>query len=393
MASRFGVIRFYFCFKIQRKMVNSHITNLKRQSGGFNLENTSVKMSLAGVFNNRSNSYLNEFTLFVAHFNTIPKKITEEEVDCEKLNNWLVSKYSTEIKECYFNKRYFKKSKEPELDDIFYFLYEDLLIYIDIGRSEVHFLFHRTEVKKVEEIISEVRRFKVKRNKKKPEILLIIHSSFGIDTKKFKISHQKVNINENYNDDFVDVHRTILNRLLRIDDKGLVLLHGRPGTGKTSYIRFLLSLVKKKVIFLPPNMASSITNPDLITILIDNPNSIFIIEDAERIIVDRNKEEQSPVSALLNISDGLLSDCLNIQVICTFNTDISMIDNALMRKGRLIARYEFKELTIEKSRRLSEKIGFNSEIDTPMTLSSIYNQSEMDFIPAKKRNQLGFITT
>jgi len=374
-------------------MVNSHITNLKTQSGGFNLENTSVKMSLAGVFNNRSNSYLNEFTLFVAHFNTIPKKITEEEVDCEKLNNWLVSKYSTEIKECYFNKRYFKKSKEPELDDIFYFLYEDLLIYIDIGRSEVHFLFHRTEVKKVEEIISEVRRFKVKRNKKKPEILLIVHSSFGIDTKKFKISHQKVNINENYNDDFVDVHRTILSRLLRIDDKGLVLLHGRPGTGKTSYIRFLLSLVKKKVIFLPPNMASSITNPDLITILIDNPNSIFIIEDAERIIVDRNKEEQSPVSALLNISDGLLSDCLNIQVICTFNTDISMIDSALMRKGRLIARYEFKELTIEKSRRLSEKIGFNSEIDTPMTLSSIYNQSEMDFIPAKKRNQLGFITT
>mgnify|MGYP001324575953 CR=1 FL=1 len=70
-----------------------------------------------------------------------------------------------------------------------------------------------------------------------------------------------------------------------------------------------------------------------------------------------------------------------------------MIDSALMRKGRLIARYEFKELTIEKSRRLSEKIGFNSEIDTPMTLSSIYNQSEMDFIPAKKRNQLGFITT
>lgn len=373
-------------------MVNSHITNLKTQSGGFNLENTSVKMSLAGVFNNRSNSYLNEFTLYIAHFNTIPKKITEEEVDCEKLNNWLVPKYSTEIKECYFNKRYFKKSKEPELDDIFYFLYDDLLIYIDIGRSEVHFLFHRTEVKKVEEIISEVRRFKVKRNKKKPEILLIVHSSFGIDTKKFKISHQKVNINENYNDDFVDVHRTILSRLLRIDDKGLVLLHGRPGTGKTSYIRFLLSLVKKKVIFLPPNMASSITNPDLITILIDNPNSIFIIEDAERIIVDRNKEEQSPVSALLNISDGLLSDCLNIQVICTFNTDISMIDSALMRKGRLIARYEFKELTIEKSRRLSEKIGFNSEITAPMTLASIYNQSEMDFNPARKRHQLGFMT-
>ena len=169
-----------------------------------------------------------------------------------------------------------------------------------------------------------------------------------------------------------------------------MLLHGKPGTGKTSYIRYLISMVKKKVVFLPPNMASAITNPDLISTLIDNSDSIFVIEDAENIIVDREKDGHSPVSALLNISDGLLSDCLNIQIICSFNTDITKVDSALMRKGRMIAKYEFKELSIEKAQALSNKLSFKTIISKPMTLTEIYNQEEMSFVEKKERGVIGF---
>jgi ATP-dependent 26S proteasome regulatory subunit len=140
-------------------------------------------------------------------------------------------------------------------------------------------------------------------------------------------------------------------------------------------------------------MAAAIVNPDLISILIDNPNSIFVIEDAENIVVDREKDGHSPVSALLNISDGLLSDCLNIQVICSFNTDISKIDSALMRKGRLIAKYEFKELEIEKAKMLSQKLGFTTILNSPMTLTAIYNQDEKDFQQTKRLNTIGFKAT
>ena len=172
-------------------------------------------------------------------------------------------------------------------------------------------------------------------------------------------------------------------------------LHTVAITGKTSYIRYLISTLRKNVIFLPPNMAGDITNPGLISILIDNPNSIFVIEDAENIVVDREKDGLSPVSALLNISDGLLSDCLNIQIICSFNTDISKVDSALMRKGRLIAKYEFKELEIEKAKMLSQKLGFKTTFNSPMTLTAIYNQDDKDFQEAKRNNPIGFksITT
>ena len=108
-------------------------------------------------------------------------------------------------------------------------------------------------------------------------------------------------------------------------------------------------------------MANALTNPDLLSILIDNPNSIFVIEDAENIVIDREQNGSSPVSALLNISDGLLSDCLNIQIICSFNTDLSKVDSALMRKGRLIAKYEFKTLEVTKAQQLSDKLGFKTK--------------------------------
>ncbi len=169
-----------------------------------------------------------------------------------------------------------------------------------------------------------------------------------------------------------------------------MLLHGKPGTGKASYMRYLLASLKKKVIFLPPNLAAAITSPELIAILIENPNSIFVIEDAENIVMDREREGHSPVSALLNIADGLLADCLNIQLICSFNTDISRVDKALMRKGRLIAKYEFKELATEKAHALSNKLGFKNEIYAPMNLTAIYNQEEKDYVETKQANTIGF---
>ena len=98
-------------------------------------------------------------------------------------------------------------------------------------------------------------------------------------------------------------------------------------------------------------------NPDFMDLLIDNPNSILIIEDAENIIMDRRISNDSSVSNLLNISDGLLADFLSVQLVCTFNHPVSMVDSALMRKGRLIAKYEFGKLGVAKAQKLSRHLG------------------------------------
>jgi ATP-dependent 26S proteasome regulatory subunit len=204
-----------------------------------------------------------------------------------------------------------------------------------------------------------------------------------MDLKAMEIKRTKLDLNLFYEDDFKETDEIIRKRLGRKKDKGIVLLHGLPGTGKTTYIRWLVGKIKKRVLFLSPSVAGNLMNPDLIELLIDNPDTVIIIEDAENIIMDRKYNPGSAVSNLLNISDGLLADFLNVQLICTFNSSLTLIDNALVRKGRLIARYEFGKLGIAKSQQLSNHFGNSNTIERPMTIAEIANQHEKEQAPER----------
>ena len=76
-------------------------------------------MNIGEVFAERKGSYLNEFTEFLAHFNSIPNFIHEIDIDCKKANAWFLETYKEDIKDLYFDKRYFNRSKNAEYDDIF----------------------------------------------------------------------------------------------------------------------------------------------------------------------------------------------------------------------------------------------------------------------------------
>lgn len=375
--------------------MTSNITNfIKPFNHQMENDNNSTNSIISNVFAKKNIDYLNEYALFILHFNVIPNCIEEYDIDCRKALNWFTDNFKSEIKDSYYYKGYFNLSKNAETVQIFYFLYEDLIINFNVANSNVRFLFRKTKTSKVEELINSIHKFqkKKKREKNDAKILLLVNTDLGIKTKSLQITKPKLSIDDNYNDDFKETHSIIFKRLSTKNENGLVLLHGKPGTGKTSYIRYIIATIKKNVIFLPPSMANAITNPNLINILIDNPNSIFVIEDAENIVVDRVKDGNSSVSALLNISDGLLADCLNIQIICSFNTDLSKIDSALLRKGRLIAKYEFKELSKEKAQNLSDKLGYQTTINQSMTLAAIYNQVDKDFDDTSCHKTIGFQT-
>lgn len=360
----------------------------KLQKNQFNLNKAISTINISNIFNQYNE--LNKFTLFMTFFNSIPNTISEISINCKKASHWFVDTYQNDINDIYYNKIHFFDSKKNEYDDIYCFVYKDLLIHFNTQQSTVHFLFNKTDIVKVEAIIEALQKFKNKRSRRLPEMSILVQTPHGIGIERVDITKPKLKIADNYNEDFKEIHKTIIERLSKRNAKGLVLLHGEPGTGKTSYIRYLIASVKKNVIFLPPNMASALTNPELVPILLENKNSIFVIEDAEDIVINRENNKNSPVSALLNISDGLLSDFLNIQLVCTFNTDVSKIDTALIRKGRLIAKYDFKKLEAKKANALSKKLGFDSTFISPMSLTDIYNQSEKSFHEKKERKVIGF---
>ena len=268
-------------------------------------------MDVANVFTD--NDALDAGNLFVSRFRRIPNWFQLASINCEKANEWLIQNYQDSIADCFYTKRNhnhnkIRKHKESisvpfncpnntYLDDVYYFLFDDLLVYLNHNQSEAKFLYRKTDNALVDRIVSEISKFKKKeRSRKKPEIQLLVTTPHGgLSTTIMNISKPKFSIENNYNDDFLPVHETILSRLRKKTDKGLVLLHGKPGTGKTSYIRYLITKTQKPIIFLPPNMAASITDPGLMNVLIDNPNSVFVIEDAENIIIDRNRSEEHHV--------------------------------------------------------------------------------------------------
>jgi hypothetical protein len=226
---------------------------------------------------------------------------------------------------------------------------------------------------------------------KENNISLIVQTRHGYDTQTFDLPKQKLDLDHNYGSSFLPVHDKILKTLNQKKGKGLVLLHGEPGCGKTFYLKYLASQIKtKKVMFVPPYMVDFITSPEMTPFLIENSDSILFIEDAERVITDRDMNSANGVSNILNLTDGILGDILNIQIVATFNMDRAKIDKALLRKGRLIAEHEFGKLGVDESNKLLKHLGKNTITDEPLTLTQIYNIEETEYKVEDKTSKIGF---
>jgi hypothetical protein len=229
--------------------------------------------------------------------------------------------------------------------------------------------------------------------KKRKSNINLVRSEMGhMDTEQYDLYVPDMNLELNYGSAFLKVHEIIENRLNKNNDKGIILLHGDPGTGKTSYIKYLTGLVKEKdILFIPPSMAEMLSEPTIIPFLMEHRNSILIIEDAERVISDREiNGSPAGVSNILNLTDGILGDCLNIQIVATFNMRREKIDKALLRKGRLIVEHKFEKLNINDTNKLLKHLEKDFISNEEMCLADIYNIDVELIKTNKKTSKIGF---
>lgn len=195
----------------------------------------------------------------------------------------------------------------------------------------------------------------------------------------------------NYNDDFSGANSKIVDALKQ--HKGIVLLHGEPGTGKTSYIRCLPNMgLDKEFIFVPPSFGGHISSPKFLEFMSEHKNSILVIEDAESILRTRTGGGNHAVSNILNLTDGIIADLLRVQVICTLNCDIHQIDDAVRRRGRMIYEYKFDKLSVDLANKRLEELYPGEGIITkvPLTIADIYNKKEDVGSIEVKRAAVGF---
>jgi len=340
---------------------------------------------------NANNVFADDFLdvkiLYLYSFNMLPSINFVSHIDAEKTFDGIREKFAGNIKNIHQRKWYKKQKKQFEFDNTIVILDNNCVLELDHNWCEI--LHDGKNPDFVQSIVDVALQFKEKQRRQPLEINLIVQTKNRLELKAMEIKRTKLDLDLFYEDDFKEIDETIRKRLNQKKDKGIVLLHGLPGTGKTTYLRHLIGKIKKRVMFLSPNIAGSLVDPEFIDLLIDNPNSVVIIEDAENIIMDRRSNANSSVSNLLNISDGLLADFLNVQLICTFNNSLTLVDSALMRKGRLIAKYEFGKLSVRKAQRLSDRLGFRSLITKPMTIAEITNPDEKEY-KTERAEAIGF---
>ena len=337
-----------------------------------------------GIFDN---GFLCGKSLFLYCFNSVPSANFIGNINGEKAFDAIKEKFGHLIRSIHGYRYYDKRSKKYGFNETYMIMQNNCVLEFDNSYCEIY--HNGLQDAFINECTSLMKAFKERQRRKPLEINLISSGRNGFEFKQLEVKRTKLDLDLFYEDDFAAVNDVICKRLSTDKDKGLVLLHGLPGTGKTTYLRYLIGRIKKRILFVSPGVAANIMNPEFIQLLVNNPNSVLIIEDAENVLMDRKLNSNASVSNLLNISDGLLADFLNVQLICTFNNSLTLVDSALLRKGRLIAKYEFGRLRVPKAQKLSDHLGLKQTINRPMTLAEITNPGEKEY-EANKTEVLGF---
>ena len=270
---------------------------------------------------------------------------------------------------------------------------DKLLIWISLTerRLYIEFLYEAQDLKVEEWIVATNHSLRKKFGKlKAPSFKVLARNSDGFYTENVNTNNfESTNIDDFYNNDFKEIN-SIITQSIEQKKSGLILLHGIPGTGKTSYIKNLISIFPEtSFIFVQNEFVQELLKPEFISFLLRRKNCVLIIEDAEKIIASRKNSETSIVSTILQLTDGLFSDYLNLKVICTFNAKLDNIDKALFRKGRMIANYEFKALSKDKTKKLLKSLD-HPQIEKEMTLAEIFKFEEKDFDTTTTKTTIGF---
>jgi len=206
-------------------------------------------------------------------------------------------------------------------------------------------------------------------------------------------------IRENYTPEFLQAYDRICMDLRAAKPSGRIsIMHGPPGTGKTYAVRALLQDVEDVTFILtPPAMVPGLTTPGLIDMLVSlrrrKKTLVLLIEDADEILAARDEGNMSAISAVLNLSDGIIGALLDLRIVATTNAKKVELDPAVKRAGRLSAIAEVGALSQEGAEAVYRRLtgrepGTYFATHKNWVLADVYRKAQEDGLKPEQRMEL-----
>jgi hypothetical protein len=176
-------------------------------------------------------------------------------------------------------------------------------------------------------------------------------------------------------------------------NSNILLLIGPPGTGKTTFIRGLLSHTNSSAYV---TYDSSILDKDhIFANFVESESKIMVLEDSDTFLKPRN-DGNSMMAKFLNLGDGLVTTKGKKLIFSTNLPSIRDIDSALTRPGRCFGVLSFNGLTYEESVKLKKKLNLKAELPKRnkselYTLAEIFNGEQNITDKNQITRKVGFI--
>jgi hypothetical protein len=173
--------------------------------------------------------------------------------------------------------------------------------------------------------------------------------------------------------------------------KANVLLVGDPGVGKTTFLRHLTARLAKthRAFLVPTSHFNMLASPEMPVFWAgqnyrSSLTNLVILEDAEALLGKRRGSNDDQVSNLLNFSDGMMGDCMKVQIVTTVNAPLEKLDPAITRRGRMLGYRQFRRLTRAEALRLSTAKNLTLGDGDEFSLADIYRGADSaDPLPAE----------
>lgn len=153
----------------------------------------------------------------------------------------------------------------------------------------------------------------------------------------------------------------------------ILLLIGPPGTGKTSFIKGLISHTEASA--LVTYDAAILEKDYLFARFIESESQIMVLEDSDNFLKSR-ADGNTMMQRFLNVGDGLVTTKGKKLIFTTNLPSVSDIDQALIRPGRCFDVLTFDSLSTKDAIKLANKLDAkleNHQKDQRFTIAEIFN--------------------